>query len=214
MSYNRAGCQCDISVVCNECGVGDNTLLPPWCGVVTDSSCPATLAVGFTIPEHELIVECSGVPQVLVTYPSWEGAISVAMNETNNCAYTGEDVTSVSVTTNPCGGGGVTYTQRTITVSLLSSGFYSLAVIPSPCADTIGGSVDSPCAGLIVAIGDEFKILATGAVVRHDWTLAYKKYDIEDCTVLVPCHTMHGGAANLYTENPTTLDSITTATIT
>jgi len=193
--------QCDCPLVCERCGIDDSGILQPFCGTVTDSDCPETLAVTFAIPEFESVYDCPP-EQIIATYPEFNGSVTVTQSGTNNCEYpSGTDVSTVSVTTNPCSGPSTTYNQRTITVSLDSNSGLIDAIIFSACGATIGDLSPPKCCGICVEIRDEFEETSSGTKVIFHFALCYKLYEIDDCNVDCPCYTWVSGSPNLYNQS-------------
>jgi len=211
---------CDCPAECFGCGVKSG-LFPSWCGVVTSSACPTTMAVSFEIPEREVWYNCSGTETVLITFPSWSGTITVDRSEINNCGYSGTIDLTVSVPAYDCAGNvHHTYIKRTVTVSIESAGFSNFAFICSPCCEDeicCDPSPSEPCNGIIVGINSTFYDTVSpphGETSWQQWQLSYKAKNLASCTDEVECHTQFGGAAKLYNTNLPEGHEITTCTIT
>ena len=193
--------QCDCPLVCERCGIDDSGILQPFCGTVTDSDCPETLAVTFVIPEYEKMVDCPP-EQIFATYPEFNGSVTVTQSGTNNCEYpSGTDVSVVSVTTNTCSGPNRTYNQRTITVSLDSNSDLIGAIVYTPCGETVFDLSPPKCCGICVENHDKFEETSTGNTATFHFALCYKLYEIDSCGVDCPCYSWVSGSPHLYNQS-------------
>jgi len=192
---------CDCCPVTEQCGINNVSSgfydTASWCSAPTESACPATYTIAFTIPTFNYYLCCGDDPAILhIARPEISCEFTISQLSFNNCVYTGSSTTVVDIDANGCDGQEGTMTSRQVSASISSgehvgsihTGPY---VVRTPCGSAGSDSPESAgkCCGIVVTVIDQISGYYHGNFtnLRQGWSNAYKTSTIDNCSTECPC---------------------------
>jgi len=200
--WHRAVCNCCQDVVTEQCGINNVSNEPAglaaFCSSPTESACPATYTIAFTIPAFNVWHCCSPDPILFMARPAITSVFTISQVSFDNCVYSGQSTTGVDVGYHGCSGqtGDLTV-SRWVAASVSSSvsDIYTsqlyLEAIRTPCGSAGSDSPESAgkCCGVVCVITDTINGYYQGqfANFKQSWAYAYKTSTIDNCSAECPC---------------------------
>lgn len=213
----RPCCICGIRV---GCGIDElDGDFANYCGTVTDSPCPSTMSISFTIPSYTL--SCTNHVVETVTIPAQSVITTIGFSHPTLkvCSYDGSITYACDIDMTKCVGGSpeVNYVTRVIGLRFLPVVRWSTLdvapwtyLITSPCGTTPLDASPPRCFGICLRVSETFyNSTASSSVTGIYHGMAYNNYEIADCTELVPCFNSIGGEADLSSHEPSGISTIT-----